>query len=348
MACLPAISDAEGKMLIAHGIYLWVGDAGIHAEGKICSDPEIQHQKFRGFLAGETAHLFLGLHDIKVIHTALLLAEEVLCRGLGSNYHSAPGILFLPGERGLTMSERKDLVCITLQVLSCLGQTGWVNCSSAMLSDHTMRKSIQSCRPLPRWFELKKRIGVELTDFPNLSLVYDLFSEGMDVVLDDVEPENWVKVKELLPFIRGIKISYMTSLRLFPGSVPYLAPGLINKNVRTRLETWSESERLALVASFNQLLYWCNKCVTSVNKCRLNFILVIECSTSPEQLSTITCRTQFPNIVFCSQGQDTHAMVKRIWVPDGFFCVDKSAAERNVPRHHRLFVASDADAPCIV
>ena len=178
----------------------------------------------------------------------------------------------------------------------------------------------------------KELIYVELTDFPDCALLSKLKHADLWVLLDDVPPEQWHLIPELLERfnnIKGVKIDLMTSLIVLQKSEPMLAPGIPHDLLKIKLSKVPQSHTDKLREDSKLLA----EEVVKHGKCKL----VIECDCDLTDFEWIGCAKDLERLkLLCVQGKDYHAVVQRIFCDYRKLSIDSSAVEKHVPQRHRL------------
>ena len=304
-----------------------IGAMGDQAKGIIDTDLENHHKKFRNFVYDlhEENDMFLGAHTMSlVVDKSDVFARELLLRGVGRQHHSFPvGLL---GR--WTCAERKDLIYLELRVANCLydhhslSARSTFNCASCLMTSLVISELATA----------KERIYVELEDFPDCALLSKLKHADLEVLLDDVPPEQWHQIPELLERfdnIKGVKIDFVTSLTVLQKSEPMLAPGISNDVLKIKLRTVPQSRTDQLREDFKLLA----EEVVKHRKCKL----VIECDCDLTDFEWTGCAEDLARLkLLYVQGKDDHAVVQRIFCDYRKLSIDSSAVEKHVPQRHRL------------
>ena len=305
----------------------YIGAMGDQAKGIIDPDLENHHKKFRNFVYDlhEENDMFLGAHTMSlIVDKSDVFACELLLRGVGKQHHSFPvGLL----DRWIR-AERKDLIYLELRVANCihdhhlLSARPTFNCASCLMTSLVISELATA----------KDCIYVELEDFPENALLSKLEHADLEVLLDDVPPEQWPQIPELLERfdnIKGVKIDFVTSLTVLQKSEPMLAPGISNDFLKTRLRTVPQLRIDQLRKDFKLLA----EEVVKHKKC----VLVMECDCELADFEWTGCAEELAGLkLLYVQGKDDHAVVQRIFCDYRKLSIDSSAVEKHVPQRHRL------------
>ena len=306
---------------------LSIGAMGDQAEGIIDTDLKNHHKKFRNFVYNlhEENDMFLGAHTMNLVaDKSDVLARELLLRGVGAQHHSFPCGL----HNRWTDAEQKDLIYLELRVVNDTYEDHvfraryTLNCKSCLMTSEVICELATT----------KELIYVELTDFPDCALLSKLKHADLEVLLDDVPPEHWHLIPELLERfnnIKGVKIDLMTSLTVLQKSEPMLAPGIPNDLLKIKLSNVPQSHTDKLREDFKLLA----EEVVKHGKCKL----VIECDCDLADFAWIGCAKDLERLkLLYVQGKDYHAVVQRIFCDYRKLSIDSSAVEKHVPQRHRL------------
>lgn len=321
----------------------YIGSLGEQAAGFIDKDIANHQHHFENLLYAdrldEESKLWIGLHPIsepednQSISKLEPIAREYLLRGLGSNEHSFPvGVL-----RCWTARQRKDFIYFQLRVRNeeckiCASPPDFtVNATTPLLSHEVMSELASH-----------KGLILEIQDFPsNISGVLGrLKSEhpGLVVWLDDVPPEKWPLLPELLKQhenLKGVKIDTKISMIVLQKSEPMLAPGVSNAPLKkiwhdTMVQASDEQSKTLdqLRAAFKVLV----QAMVEHGKSKL----VMEIHSSLADFEWTGCGEALRNSkILATQGRHTHAMVQRIHCDYRKLAIDTSREEQHVPQRFR-------------
>ena len=321
-----AFAQAQGGWPLRVAVVAEVLAIGEDSRGTIDPDLKAHVAQFRKFLSGDTdgCCLFWGLqpisahgnHDRAVYH-------EILLRGMGAAYHSAPVGVWAQGSP-VKVSELKRFIYLTLEMIHAVQMPG------TCIFTVNIPEKLLDTDILSALHQIRHVAVIELTNFPSVNTLERLKNMGCDVLLDDVRAVDWERVPNIAHLIAGIKIDYITSLKLIGCTRPMLARDLPNEKVCSIVADISVEERRQLQEKLRNMVD-----STMLPK---NFCIILECSILDDDLTVLGLGDSVSRVKWLMQGQFAHAEVCRVMFPACTMVEDTSSAERNVPMRHRIHI----------